>query len=281
MNIITTVSEQQKYCKSIINDHRGISLIPTMGNLHKGHESLLIKSNESNNRRIVSIFVNPLQFDMEKDYLEYPRSIEDDIKVLEKHKIDCLFMPEVKDINLESKNKPESLPDYMNFLCGQYRLGHFNGVFKIVKHLFEIISPSIVYFGKKDYQQILLIRYIIKKYFDNNISLVECETIRDDSGLAMSSRNIHLSLSQRNKSSIIYKGLCSIRDKIKKDNNYNFDNLRKDLVSEAKKENIRIEYFELLKSENLSEPSTNKDEQLTLFIAFYVSNIRLIDNIQI
>tara|TARA_Y100000748_G_scaffold272233_1_gene246050 strand:- start:1231 stop:2076 length:846 start_codon:yes stop_codon:yes gene_type:complete len=281
LDIITTVLDQQKYCKSIIGDGEKISLIPTMGNLHKGHESLIIRSTENSNRRIASIFVNPLQFNDTKDYTEYPRSIENDIKVLEKHKIDCLFMPEVKDIILDSGNKTECLPDYMSILCGQYREGHFNGVFEIVKRLFEITSPSLVYFGRKDYQQILLIKYIIKKYFDNNINLVECETIRDDFGLAMSSRNMHLSINQRKKSSTIYKGLCSIKNQIKEDVNYNFDKLRKELVSKAKKENIRIEYLELLTSENLSKPSRKKDENLTLLIAFYVSNIRLIDNIQI
>ena len=281
MDIITTVSDQQKYCKSIISDDKGISLIPTMGNLHKGHESLFIRSTESDNRRIVSIFVNPLQFNNTKDYTEYPRSIENDIKVLEKHKIDCLFMPEVKDIILDRENKTECLPDYMSKLCGQYRAGHFNGVFEIVKRLFEVICPSLAYFGRKDYQQILLIRYIIQKYFNNNINLVECETIRDDFGLAMSSRNIHLSVNQRKQSSIIYKGLCSIKDQIKKNINYNFDKLRKELVSKVKNENIRVEYLELLTSENLSIPSRKKDENLTLLIAFYVSNIRLIDNIQI
>ena len=281
MDIITTVLDQQNYCKSIISNGKEISLIPTMGNLHKGHESLFIKSTENSNRRIVSIFVNPLQFNDTKDYAEYPRSIENDIKILEKHKIDCLFMPNVKDIILDSENKTEPLPDYMSILCGQYRTGHFNGVFEIVKRLFEVAYPSLVYFGRKDYQQILLIKHIIKKYFDNNINLVECETIRDDFGLAMSSRNLHLSTNDRKKSSIIYKGLCYIKDQIKKDINYNFDKLRKELVSKAKKENISVEYLELLTSENLSKPSRKKDENLTLLIAFYVSDIRLIDNIQI
>ena len=193
-----------------------------MGNLHKGHESLLFQSSLIKNKKIVSLFVNPLQFNNADDYKSYPGSIDSDIRMLERNKVDCLFMPLeaeiLKDIN---ESKSLGLPEYMNILCGKHRDGHFLGVFKIVKKLFEIIRPSIAYFGKKDYQQLVMINYIAKEYFNNEIEIVACDTIRENSGLAMSSRNSKLTPSQKNIASFVYKELISLKETIRIDRNYN------------------------------------------------------------
>ena len=158
MKIITSIEEQKEYCSSIEAEGNNISLIPTMGNLHSGHESLLLLSRSTKNKRIVSLFVNPLQFDSISDYRSYPSSIDSDIEILERNKVDCLFMPDENQM-IENINHPETihLPQYMSILCGKHRKGHFDGVFKIVKKLFKIINPSIAYFGKKDYQQLMMV----------------------------------------------------------------------------------------------------------------------------
>ena len=140
-----------------------------MGNLHKGHESLISKPSLIKDKKIVSLFVNPLQFNSLDDYKSYPKSIDSDIKILERNGVDCLFMPSENEV-LKNINESETieLPKYTRVLCGKYRDGHLLGVFKIVKKLFEIIRPSVAYFGKKDYQQLIMINHIVKEYFKNN-----------------------------------------------------------------------------------------------------------------
>ncbi|MFT4516580.1 MAG: pantoate--beta-alanine ligase [Gammaproteobacteria bacterium] len=282
MKIITSIKDQIDYCNSLAKKSENISLIPTMGNLHKGHESLLFQPNLIKNKKIVSLFVNPLQFNNSDDYKSYPKSIDSDIKILEKNKVDCLFMPSEDEI-LKDINELESfdLPEYMNILCGKYRDGHFLGVFKIVKKLFEIIKPSIAYFGKKDYQQLMMIKYISKKYFNNQISIISCDTIRENSGLAMSSRNNKLTLSQRDIASFVYRELISLKESIRINSNYNYAELQKKSIDSLSVMGIKVEYLELLSSDGFSIKQKNSTDNLMLFVAFYISGVRLIDNIEV
>ena len=282
MKIITSIKDQTDYCSSLIRKGENISLIPTMGNLHKGHESLLLESSNMKNKMIVSLFVNPLQFNNLDDYKSYPKSMNSDIEILERNKVDCLFMPS-EDEMLKNIKKLESFsfPEYMNILCGKYRDGHFLGVFKIVKKLFEIIKPSVAYFGKKDYQQLIIINYIVKEYFKNKIKIVACNTIREDSGLAMSSRNNRMTKSQRNIASFVYKELVALKEIIRSDGNYNFKELQKNSIDTLSMIGIKVEYLELLSSNDLSEIHKNDTGNLMLFVAFYISGVRLIDNIEV
>ena len=282
MKIITSIKDQTDYCSSLIRKGENISLIPTMGNLHKGHESLLLESSNMKNKMIVSLFVNPLQFNNLDDYKSYPKSMNSDIEILERNKVDCLFMPS-EDEMLKNIKKLESFsfPEYMNILCGKYRDGHFLGVFKIVKKLFEIIKPSVAYFGKKDYQQLIIINYIVKEYFKNKIKIVACNTIREDSGLAMSSRNNRMTTSQRNIASFVYKELVALKEIIRSDGNYNFKELQKNSIDTLSMIGIKVEYLELLSSNDLSEIHKNDTGNLMLFVAFYISGVRLIDNIEV
>ena len=282
MKIITSIKDQSDYCNSLIKKGEGISLIPTMGNLHKGHESLLLNPSYMQNKKIVSLFVNPLQFNSSDDYKSYPKSINSDIKILERNNVDCLFMP-LEDEILRSMSESESfdLPGYMNILCGKYREGHFLGVFKIVKKLFEIIRPSVAYFGKKDYQQLIMINHIVKEYFKDKIKIVACDTIREDNGLAMSSRNNRIVKSKRNIASLVYKELVTLKEIIKADRDYNFKELRQSFIKTLSIEGIKIEYLELLSSNDFSVIQKNDTDNLMLFVAFYISGIRLIDNIEV
>jgi pantoate--beta-alanine ligase len=282
LKIITSIKDQTDYCSSLVRKGENISLIPTMGNLHKGHESLLLESSNMKNKMIVSLFVNPLQFNNLDDYKSYPKSMNSDIEILERNKVDCLFMPS-EDEMLKNIKKLESFsfPEYMNILCGKYRDGHFLGVFKIVKKLFEIIKPSVAYFGKKDYQQLIIINYIVKEYFKNKIKIVACNTIREDSGLAMSSRNNRMTKSQRNIASFVYKELVALKEIIRSDGNYNFKELQKNSIDTLSMIGIKVEYLELLSSNDLSEIHKNDTGNLMLFVAFYISGVRLIDNIEV
>lgn len=282
MKIITSIKDQKDYCNSLIKKGENISLIPTMGNLHKGHEKLFSQASAIKNNKIVSLFVNPLQFNDISDYKNYPNSIDSDILMLERNKIDCLFMPTeneiLKDIN---ETQHLRLPGYMNILCGKYREGHFLGVFKIVMKLFEIIKPSVAYFGKKDYQQLIMINYIVKEYFKDKIKIVACDTMREANGLAMSSRNNKMTKSQKNVASFVYKELVSLKEIIKADKHYNFKELRKISIDKLSMVDIKIEYLELLSSNDFSEIQKNNIDNLMLFVAFYISGVRLIDNIEV
>ena len=282
MKIITSIKDQKDYCNSLIKKGENISLIPTMGNLHKGHESLLFESSLIKNKKIVSLFINPLQFNNSDDYRSYPKSIDSDIKILERNKVDCLFMPSEDEILKDIKESESfDLPEYMNILCGKYRDGHFLGVFKIVKKLFEIIKPSIAYFGKKDYQQLMMIKHISKKYFNNEISIISCDTIRENSGLAMSSRNNKLTLSQRDIASFVYRELISLKESIRINSNYNYAELQKKSIDSLSVMGIKVEYLELLSSDGFSIKQKNSTDNLMLFVAFYISGVRLIDNIEV
>jgi pantoate--beta-alanine ligase len=282
LKIITSIKDQKDYCNSLIKKGEKISLIPTMGNLHKGHESLLFESSLIKNKKIVSLFINPLQFNNSDDYKSYPKSIDSDIKILERNKVDCLFMP-LEDEILKDIKESESfdLPEYMNILCGKYRDGHFLGVFKIVKKLFEITRPSIAYFGKKDYQQLVMIKYLSKKYFNDEILIISRDTIRENNGLAMSSRNNKLTLSQKDIASFVYKELISLKESIRVDGNYNYADLQKKSIDSLSDMGIKVEYLELLSLDSFSIKQKNSPDNLMIFVAFYISGVRLIDNIEV
>ena len=169
----------------------------------------------------------------------------------------------------------------MKTLCGKYREGHFIGVFKIVKQLLKIIKPSIAYFGKKDYQQLIMINYIVKEHFMNKIKIIPCDTVREDNGLAMSSRNNKMTKSEKNIASLVYKELLALKKIIRFDKNYDYDELRIKSIDNLSKVGIKIEYLELLSSNDLSIIQKNDTDNRMLFVAFYISGVRLIDNIEV
>ena len=254
---------------------KGISFVPTMGGLHQGHVSLIKKSKKSRLKTIVSIFVNPKQFNKKSDYRSYPRNTKKDFKLLKKLRIDYLYIPTFKDIYGFKPKKKVFLDKFSKELCGKFRRNHFKGVLNVVNRFLEIIKPKYIFLGKKDYQQL----YLIKKHIEKRkirTKIIECKTIRENNGIAYSSRNSYLNKNQRKIASNIYYYLCKLKRKIKKDYSlFNENKIKRDLIDLGAS---RIDYLENYDIKSLKK-IRKSGKKYNLFFAYYIKNIRLIDNI--
>ena len=254
-------------------DISNIGFVPTMGSLHDGHISLIKKSLKLSNKTIVSIFINPKQFNNKDDFKKYPRDIKKDLKILKKLKVDFVYLPKNKDI-YESKNKIKiKLKKQDKIMCAKFREGHFEGVIEVMSRLTKIVNPSKIFMGEKDLQQLLLVKKYVEKYFKSRI--ISCKTIRDKNKLALSSRNTLLKKDDFSKAGKIAKNLIIFKKKLLKKRNL------KDLIfmkkNELKKKyDINIDYLELRNKKNLK--LTNKIKNSKIFIAYYINKVRLIDN---
>ena len=250
-----------------------IGFVPTMGSLHEGHISLIKKSLKVSNKTIVSIFVNPKQFNNKKDYKRYPRNIKKDLKILKKLKVDFVYLPKSKDI-YKSKNKIKiKLNKQDKILCAKYRKGHFEGVIEVMTRLTKMINPSKIFMGEKDFQQLLLVKRYVEKNFRSKI--ISCRTIRNKNKLALSSRNILLNKNSLDKASKVAKNLISFKKKLLKNKNLKkLIFMKKDEL--RKNYDIKIDYLELRNTKNLK--LTYKIKNAKIFIAYYINNVRLIDN---
>ncbi len=257
------------------------ALIPTMGNLHAGHMSLLKTALKKNYNPVVSIFVNPLQFGPNEDLDKYPRSLERDLEILEENNCHGVFIPSQSEIlkNIESLIAP-----IVDKLCGKSRPGHFDGVITIVNRLFELTKPDACVFGMKDFQQQLIIKQLIKqkKY---QIKFLLSPTERDENGLALSSRNNYLSENEKTHASLIFKILNKIKNEIEfsyqKNKNLSksyFDLIQKKFHKKIEKEGFKIDYLDILDSETLEavKPDT---KSILIAIAVFYKKVRLIDNL--
>ncbi len=250
-----------------------VGFVPTMGSLHNGHISLIKKSLHYCNKTIVSIFVNPTQFNNKNDYRKYPRNIDRDLKILRKLKVNFVFIPNKKQI-YNSKNKIKIyLSKKEKILCAKYRKGHFEGVIDVMTRLTKIVKPSKIFMGEKDFQQL----FLVKKYIENNFNskIILCKTIRDKNKLALSSRNLLLNKRNLIKAANISKDLIHFKKKLSKKKFTNKEILKKKDELE-KLYNIDIEYLEVRNRINLK--LTNKVKNSKILIAYYLSGIRLIDN---
>ena len=260
--------------KEILKNN-GISFVPTMGGLHKGHFSLIRQSKKFKLKTLVSIYVNPKQFNKKSDFRSYPRNTKKDIKQLKKMKINYLYIPTFKDIYGFKPKKKFFLDKFSRKLCGKFRKGHFEGVLNVVNRFIEIIKPRYIFLGKKDYQQIYLIRKHIEKRKIKS-KIIECKTIRENNGIACSSRNLNLNKSQKKIASNIFYYLCNLKKKIIK--NYylfNANKIKKDLINLGAS---KIDYLENYDIENFNKIK-KPNKKFNLFFAYYIKNIRLIDNI--
>ena len=255
-----------------------IGFVPTMGALHQGHISLIKMSNKSCSITICSIYVNPTQFNNPNDFLNYPKTIEDDIKILQENNCDILYCPENTDLY-----KANEKPGEYNFngielyLEGKYRPGHFNGVATIVEKLLNVIKPQKIFFGEKDLQQLMIIKTLVKQ---KNIltEVIGCPTIREENGLAKSSRNQHLSKIDREHCGVIYKQLTDFKHLFYK---MDLGELKKQIITNITSRNkIKIEYLELVNLDTFEPDETpSKKVKYAVCIAVSVSGVRLIDNI--
>jgi pantoate--beta-alanine ligase len=259
-----------------IFDNKNLCLVPTMGALHEGHIALINTAKKTEQEVIVSVFVNRLQFDDDLDFKNYPKDFEKDISILNRLNIEYGFFPNEEYMFPESGFDKLDAGSLGKKYEGKSRPGHFDGVLTVVNRLFELIDPKTVVFGSKDFQQLFLIKKLIleKKY---NIKLVENKTVRNSSGLALSSRNQHLSNKGIQQASFIYKSLNVSKDEfIKTDNKIDAVKVGTDILFEN---NIDLDYFEILDYKTLSPPK-NTTKKFIIIVAAYVEDIRLIDNIQ-
>ena len=244
-----------------------------MGNLHNGHMALIDKAKSYDSHVTASIFINPLQFNDDSDFRNYPKSLDEDIALLSKHGCDSVFMP---GSSILENIKDIKAPDTALYLCGRNRPGHFDGVLTIVNKLFEITKPTRSFFGKKDFQQLTLIKNFVS---ENNlpIEIISVDTVREPNGLAMSSRNNRLSQSDREKASELYKTLSLIRD--------NSNNLSNKIIKSHKDELMRqgfdVDYLSVCNPISLKDLEDFNLKPILVAVAASISGIRLIDNILI
>ena len=250
-----------------------MGFVPTMGGLHNGHISLIKKSLKECRKTIVSIFVNPTQFNSKDDYKKYPRNIKKDLSILKRLKVNFIFMPKEKEIYNHKKKSLIKLKKKDKILCAKFRKGHFEGVIDVMDRLTNIIKPQKIYMGEKDLQQL----YLVKKYIQENhdTKIISCKTIRDSYKLAFSSRNVLLSKTELFIARTISKEMFFFKKKLSKSKNI------KNLMYKKKKElislfNIRFDYLELRNVLNFE--NSNKVKNSKLFVAYYINKIRLIDN---
>ena len=280
MNVFKLQSKLKSYLNLQKEAGKTIGFVPTMGALHKGHLSLIKSAKKKNDLVVVSIFVNPTQFDNKKDLEKYPQPLDNDIKLLKSIKCDVLFIPTAKEIYSDNvvsqKFDFDGLEHQME---GKFRNGHFDGVGTIVKAFFEIIEPDVAYFGKKDFQQLQIIKKLVKKY-RIPLKIKGRPIFREEDGLAMSSRNIRLSEEHRKVAPFIYKILKKAKRKFGTKNVLELTQWVEKKFE--KQELLRLEYFTIADEETLKTPETiNPEKNYRAFIAVFAGDIRLIDNIRV
>ena len=277
--LVIETKNKLKEVLSKLDDNLSLGLVPTMGALHKGHASLIQKAVNENDRVVVSIFVNPTQFNNKEDLDKYPKTLESDINLISSISKDIIvFTPAVSEIYTDSV-----VPKIYDFegldkvMEGEFRDDHFNGVGTIVEELLTIIKPKKAYFGEKDFQQLRIIQKLTEIQHIP-VEIIGCEIIREDHGLAMSSRNERLSKKIRQKAAFIYKTLQTAKNKFGMENALNVKDW---VINEFQKnDEFELEYFDITDVETLT-PINNKinNVKYRAFIAVYVEDVRLIDNI--
>ena len=280
MKIIHTISELNILLNEARDNHKTIGFVPTMGALHQGHTSLVERSLQENDFTIVSIFVNPTQFNNPKDLENYPRTLEDDCQLLKHIGTNIVFAPSVHEMYPEKDERIFSYPPIDTVMEGAKRPGHFNGVCQIVSKLFDIVKPDVAYFGEKDFQQIAVINAMVKD-LNLKLQIKPCPIVREQTGLAMSSRNTLLTEEERLTAANIYKQLS---ESVIYSKNHTIPETI-DFVTNALNniEILNVEYFQIVDAETLQEINNWNDAKhivgcITVFCGSMP--VRLIDNIR-
>lgn len=281
MHIFTNKVDLNHYLSASSDKNKTIGFVPTMGALHAGHLSLLEKSIQNNTQTVISIFVNPTQFNNAEDLAKYPKTLENDVEKIKtvSDKI-IVYAPTVEDIyEGNTKSNHYNFDGLEKQMEGKFRPGHFDGVGTVVKRLFEIIKPTNAYFGEKDFQQLQIVKKLVQKE-KLNVNIIGCEIFRESSGLAMSSRNERLSETERKEAAIIYKIISEAKIQFA---TKSITEVIDSVVNEFKKHpKFTLEYFEIADEKTLvSSKRKNKTKKYRAFIAVFVNNIRLIDTISL
>ncbi|MFN4298493.1 MAG: pantoate--beta-alanine ligase [Thermaurantimonas sp.] len=285
--ILAHTSEQLKEALSAgRNKGLKIGFVPTMGALHQGHVSLIDKARKTTDVVVVSVFVNPTQFNNPEDLQNYPRTVDADVMICKTSGCDVLFMPDESEIypdGFQHSIVELSLGNLGKVMEAAYRPGHFEGVVSVVYRLFSIVQPDVAFFGEKDYQQLLIVTELAKKYFPKT-TIQPVDTVRLPDGLALSSRNLRLDEQSRNQASQIYKGFLKVREFLCDNHSWSQESCFKIFENylHARAPLLKIEYFLIADQRDLSiaSPTTPKEE-LRAFAAVYANNIRLIDNLKL
>jgi len=270
MKLIKQINDLNKAIKG--QDKLGF--VPTMGCLHYGHESLIKKSKKKCKKTLVSIFINPTQFDKKEDYKIYPRNLRKDLNILRKLKVDFVFLPTIDQIYKDKNLVKFKLTKSQKVLCAKYRKGHFEGVLDVMNRFVNLINPKYIFMGEKDFQQLFLVKKFIEKNYKTKI--YACKTLRNPNKTALSSRNYLLNKEDLRRTGIIANKLFKLKKKINKnknESNFLIKILQNELIDNYE---IKIEYLEARNLVNLKKNIQNVN--FKLFIAYYINNIRLIDN---
>ena len=252
---------------------KNLGYVPTMGSIHKGHEFLIKQSKKKSKKTLVSIFINPKQFNNKTDYKNYPKNINKDLKILKKLKTDFVYIPKSKDVFNKTEQKDIKLNKKDRILCAKHRKGHFEGVLKVMDRLTNLIKPKKIFMGEKDYQQLYLVKKFIEKRYKSKI--IACKTVRDRNNLALSSRNLLLTNKQKLLASKLTMKVMELKYFLRKNKNI------KSLIKVKKKEfeknfQIKIEYLDIRNIINFKKTKSIKNSRI--FIAYYIGKVRLIDN---
>lgn len=292
MITLTRIQELQNQLNIVRKDRKSVGFVPTMGALHQGHLELIKKSKKDNNITVCSIFVNPTQFNDLNDLDKYPRTLENDSKLLEKVNCDILFAPEVtemysdKELDLKRKKiedrswtegKSIDFGSLDKVMEGAQRPGHFNGVAQVVSKLFRIVMPDNAYFGQKDFQQLAVIRSMTKQ-LGLPVKIIPFPIVREDDGLAMSSRNVRLTEQERKVAPLISQTLARVKELQKE---YSIDDLKAFVKKQIAAEPImKLEYFEISDADSLQPINKYSEAKSAVAcVAVKLGNVRLIDNI--
>ena len=270
MKLIRQITDLNK----AINKEKRLGFVPTMGSLHKGHEALIKTSKKKCKKTLVTIFVNPTQFNSKNDFNIYPRNLSKDLKILKKLKVDFVYLPTIDQIFNDEKFPKIILTKSQIILCAKFRKGHFEGVLDVLNRFVKLISPKSIFMGEKDYQQFFLVKDFIEK--NHKTKVYVCKTVRDSSMIALSSRNNLLSKTNLNTLGLITKKLFSLKKTIYQ-NKYQSKKLIHDFkICLTKKYKVKIEYLECRNKLDITTNVHNKP--FKLFVAYYLNKVRLIDN---
>ncbi|MCS7254761.1 MAG: pantoate--beta-alanine ligase [Armatimonadota bacterium] len=277
MKVVTSVSEMQSCAMRLRMENKVIGFVPTMGYFHEGHLSLMRRARSECDVVIVSIFVNPIQFSPGEDYERYPRDVERDLKMAEDVGVDIIFHPSVEEMYPEGYATYVHVERLTEGLCGAHRPGHFLGVTTVVAKLFNIVMPHKAYFGEKDYQQLMVIKRMVKD-LNFPVEIVSCPTVREKDGLAMSSRNVYLQPEERQAALSLSRGLMAAKEMFERGERD--ANALKRLVEECMRSSklVRPQYIEVVDAETL-EPVERIERDAVIAVAAFVGKARLIDNV--
>ena len=277
-SIIRLPKEMVQWADIIRKRGESIGFVPTLGNLHKGHRYLMQALRGECDRLVVSIFINPTQFAADEDYKTYPRTEQEDLQICEEEKVDLVFIPRAEDIYLRGTNPltQVDIPSMTGLHCGVSRPPHFIGVLTVVNLLFNLVKPHSAAFGKKDFQQLHLVKLMVQE-LHIPVEIVSVETGRTDDGLALSSRNRYLTSQERDIAPQFYATLCMIAEKIKQGAR-DYRLLELEGTTHLDKKGMKVDYIHISRCEDLL-PAHKNDKDIIILGAIYLGKSRLIDNV--